>query len=154
MNAFMVAGAATAYARALAWQMGHEDYRAFAAAIGADEDNARAVFADVLAHDQAPAPTTTFTAARRRLCVPNPSGSTPLTSRADEIRNAIGRLRSGTLIVRSDLDMPLARLLEGVLSSAHEAGHEGCDISCNPTTCDVSAGLAVARQILGARRER
>jgi hypothetical protein len=43
----------------------------------------------------------------------------------------------------------LALLLEGVLSSAREVDHEECANWCSPDTCDMSAALAVARQILG-----
>jgi hypothetical protein len=72
-----------------------------------------------------------------------------VTTPADELRAAVRRLRSDTLITRADLDMPLALLLEGVLSSAREADHEECSSWCSPDTCDLSAALAVARVING-----
>ncbi|MEU4051308.1 hypothetical protein AB0F09_19175 [Streptomyces olivaceus] len=47
--------------------------------------------------------------------------------------------------------LALATLLEGVLSSSREASpaHEECTDWCSPETCDLSAALAVARQING-----
>ncbi|MBZ6250536.1 hypothetical protein KVH27_19410 [Streptomyces olivaceus] len=48
--------------------------------------------------------------------------------------------------------LALATLLEAVLSSTREASpaHEECAAWCSPETCDLSAALAVARQINGA----
>lgn len=47
--------------------------------------------------------------------------------------------------------LALATLLEAVLSSNQEGApaHEECSSWCSPETCDLSAALAVARQILG-----
>ncbi|MFF0166759.1 hypothetical protein [Streptomyces prasinus] len=73
-----------------------------------------------------------------------------MTTPADELTAAVRRLRSGTLITRVDLDMPLALLLEGVLSQARESGHEVCASWCSPDTCDLSAAVAVARLINAA----
>ena len=67
---------------------------------------------------------------------------------ADELRAAVRRLRSGMLIVRTDIDAPLAALLEAVQSNAQEDGHEECGGWCSPETCDLSAALAVARAVL------
>jgi hypothetical protein len=52
------------------------------------------------------------------------------------------------------LGLALATLLEGVLSSSREASpaHEECSSWCTPQTCDLSAALAVARQINGGPR--
>lgn len=46
----------------------------------------------------------------------------------------------------------LATLLEGVLSSTGEVGHEECTSWCNPQICDLSAALAVARLINEVQR--
>jgi hypothetical protein len=70
-----------------------------------------------------------------------------MTTPADEITTAVRRLRSGVVVTRVDLDVPLALLLEGVLSQACESAHEVCASWCSPDTCDLSAAVAVARQI-------
>ncbi|MEY9995847.1 hypothetical protein ABIE67_007879 [Streptomyces sp. V4I8] len=46
--------------------------------------------------------------------------------------------------------LPLAQLLEAVASSALENDHEECASWCSPETCDLSAALAVGRQINAA----
>lgn len=70
-----------------------------------------------------------------------------MTTPADEIRTAIRKLRSGMLITRADLDMPLALLLEAVASSALESAHEECSCWCTTETCDLAAALDVARAL-------
>ncbi|MYZ37108.1 MULTISPECIES: hypothetical protein [unclassified Streptomyces] len=57
-----------------------------------------------------------------------------MTSPADELRTAARRCRSGMLIARADLDMPLADWLD---SAAEDAEQIGADYRA----------LAVARQI-------
>ncbi|MFJ6729430.1 hypothetical protein ACIQPQ_31460 [Streptomyces sp. NPDC091281] len=70
----------------------------------------------------------------------------------DELRTAAKKLRSGALVIHIDYDLPIAALLDGVLSSAREADHEECQRWCSPDTCDMAAALAVARQINGTAR--
>jgi hypothetical protein len=80
---------------------------------------------------------------------------------ADELRTAAEKLRTarftgaitataavaGLIAARK----PLAALLEGVASNALENAHEECNTWCSPETCDLSAALAVARQINGSQ---
>lgn len=51
------------------------------------------------------------------------------------------------------LHTALAQLLDGVMSTSREADHEECQRGCSPEICDLSAALAVARQLLGATSE-
>lgn len=83
---------------------------------------------------------------------------------ADELRTAAQALRTARFagamtathataaLIRARL--PLATLLEAVLSSSREASpaHEECDTWCSPETCDLSAALAVARAINGGEQ--
>ncbi|MFJ8923900.1 hypothetical protein ACIREK_31035 [Streptomyces sp. NPDC102415] len=71
------------------------------------------------------------------------------TTPADELRAAAERARE----IGDPLHTALAQLLDGVMSSNREADHEECQRWCSPETCDLSAALAVARQVLGTVTE-
>ncbi|AWL39692.1 MULTISPECIES: hypothetical protein [unclassified Streptomyces] len=52
-------------------------------------------------------------------------------------------------LMHPGVGLALARLLDGVMSTSREADHEECQRGCSPEICDLSAALAVARQLLG-----
>ncbi|WP_393057688.1 hypothetical protein [Streptomyces sp. LN549] len=70
--------------------------------------------------------------------------TTPTTP-ADKLHAAADRARKNG----DPLHTAIAALLDGVMSSCREVAHEECQRWCSPTTCDLSAALAVARQVLG-----
>lgn len=66
-------------------------------------------------------------------------------SPADLLRAAVARARGAA----NPLHTAIAGLLDITWSNTFEADHEVCRSSCSPETCDLSAALAVARQLLG-----
>ncbi|MFH8483569.1 hypothetical protein [Streptomyces sp. NPDC018055] len=70
---------------------------------------------------------------------------TPADRPADQLRAAAVRARE----TGDPLHTAVADLLDITWSNAFEADHEECRSSCSPETCDLSAALAVARQLLG-----
>ncbi|MGA5330978.1 hypothetical protein ACPCJT_20335 [Streptomyces griseoincarnatus] len=75
----------------------------------------------------------------------------PATAWRDGLTNGMGGTSGDLAAVFSPATAhALALLLRGVLSQAHESGHEECSSWCSPETCDLSAALAVARQINAA----
>lgn len=55
--------------------------------------------------------------------------------------------------IRASAVTAMATLLDRVMSICREADHEVCQRWCSPETCDLSAALAVAREVLGTTGE-